>query len=205
MTESVPFTEEEKAALAAIVVDDDGVAFDPAIHATRKDGKPKRTPQGKWALLDKGVDASGFVTDGVNFPDARLTAVARPDYDNLPPVMKSIADDVAALTQPTTPSIIAALAEPEPGFAAVEVPSDDLYDPSNPPPDTDEAAYLAAKKAFEADIEAHEVAKTREALKTAGTDTVLAFLHGGYRAWLPLAEAEKRIKEGTCLRYEVAQ
>lgn len=35
------------------VLDSDGVEFDPAIHAVKKDGSPKRNPNGTWAKLDK--------------------------------------------------------------------------------------------------------------------------------------------------------
>lgn len=35
------------------VKDVDGVEFDPAVHAVKKDGTPKRTPNGTWAKLDK--------------------------------------------------------------------------------------------------------------------------------------------------------
>lgn len=34
------------------VKDVDGVEFDPAIHALKKDGTPKKTPSGNWEKLD---------------------------------------------------------------------------------------------------------------------------------------------------------
>ena len=36
-------------------LDKDGVAFDPAIHAVKGNGEPKKTPSGKWAVLPTGT------------------------------------------------------------------------------------------------------------------------------------------------------
>lgn len=217
MTETHPFTAEEQAAIAELTkapqIDVNGVAFNPAIHAVKKDGNPKKTPQGAWAVLDKNIPyrsaedvADGVISDGfdvfgkpigvqemvgLEFKDGALVQ-NKPEVAETPVKPKE--------SQAEVKPEIDSLAE----YAGMDLPSDDLYDPSNPPPDTDEAAYLEAKKALEKDIETLEVAKTREALKGAGSDTVLAFMLGDYRAWLPRAEAEKRIKEGTCLRYEAA-
>lgn len=56
-------------------LDKDGVEFDPAIHAVKKDGTPKKTPQGTWALL---VEDKPVVVESADMPQEKSKA-AQPD------------------------------------------------------------------------------------------------------------------------------
>lgn len=99
-----------------------GVVFDPAIHAVKKDGTPKRTPKGTWALLEgvaivpenfKITSATSIDADGVeaDLPVLGSGEVSVGDVITLTSegVAVTPVADAPSIIQPTTQEITGVL------------------------------------------------------------------------------------------------